>query len=185
MDTTSDRPVFDPAAMARRVAHFAELKGSREAFLDTRIPQYARTIINVLSWGVGENTKDPDLRSQIEADSPFNLTLVKADPGKGAALHAHPTLEVFMCLSGRWAVRWLEGEIERRIELNPFDTVAVPIEVYRGFVNIGETEAVLLAVIAEPPDGAPNRVDWHPSVVEEARATGLELDERGSLREVS
>lgn len=48
----------------------------------------------------------------------FSLTLVHAAPGKGAALHAHPTVEVFMPLSGRWAIDWGDAG-EHEIVLEP------------------------------------------------------------------
>jgi hypothetical protein len=40
-------------------------------------------------------TEDASLRPAIPDARDFNLTYVKAEPGKGAALHSHLTVEVF------------------------------------------------------------------------------------------
>ena len=55
----------------------------------------------------------------------------------------------------------------------------MPIGIYRGFRNLfGGTEALLMAIIGGPDAG---KVDWHPSVVTEARKTGLSVDDDGNL----
>ena len=41
---------------------------------------------------------------------------------------------------------------------------------------------LMLAIVGGPDAG---HVGWHPSVVEQARATGLEVDDAGKLREVA
>ena len=79
--------------MKGRVARFDELRPSKQAFVDTRIPEHVRDIYNVIGRGV---TEDPELRPAIVAAEGFNVTYVGAGPGKGAALHAHPTVEVFI-----------------------------------------------------------------------------------------
>ena len=89
--------------MLKRVARFKDLKPSRQAFVDSLIPGHEREIFNVIGRGV---TEDPSASPAIPDARDFNLTLVHAHPEKGAALHAHPTVEVFMPLSGRWAVYW-------------------------------------------------------------------------------
>jgi quercetin dioxygenase-like cupin family protein len=92
---------------------------------------------------------------------------------------AHPTEEVFLTLKGRWEVYWLEGDGERKITLDPGDIVNVPIEVYRGFRNASDDPDSTLIAIVGGPD--PGKVDWHPSVIDEARKTGLSVDDDGNL----
>ena len=41
--------------MLSRTARFKELKASKEAFVDTRIPEYQRKIFNVIGEGVTED----------------------------------------------------------------------------------------------------------------------------------
>jgi quercetin dioxygenase-like cupin family protein len=175
-------PVVSVAEMERNnVARVPMMKGSELAFLDQRIPGYQREIINIIGMGVVENLGDPDLTPKIKAGAHgFAVTYVRNTPkGHGAALHRHPTEEVFIAARGPWEVFWLEGEAERKITLQPGDIVNVPIGIYRGFRNAGDDpEAALIAVVGGPDTG---KVDWHPSVIEAARRTGLSVDDDGKL----
>ncbi len=72
-----------------------------------------------------------------------------------------------------------KGRKELRRRLGPGDIVKVPIGVYRGFRNLSDDPQSTLIAIVGGPD--PGLVDWHPTVIEEARATGLEIDEQGRL----
>ena len=161
-------------------ARLDRVKGSDIAFLDQKIPAYRREIINIIGMGVTENVKDPDLAPKIKAPAHgFTVTYVRARYGCGAALHRHPTDEVFLTLKGRWEVYWLEGDGERKITLDPGDIVNVPIGVYRGFRNASDDPDSTLIAIVGGPD--PGKVDWHPSVIDEARKTGLSVDDDGNL----
>ena len=96
--------------MRKRVARFAALRPSRQAFVDSRIPGHERAIFNVIGRGV---TKDASLQPAIVDAQGFNLTFVHAAPGKGVALHSHPTVEVFIPFCGEWSIYWEEkGEDE-------------------------------------------------------------------------
>jgi quercetin dioxygenase-like cupin family protein len=163
------------------VARLRDMKGSQLAFLDQRMRSGAREIINVIGMGVVENLSDPDLAPKIKAPAHgFAVTYVRNTPkGCGAALHRHPTEEVFIAVKGPWEVFWLEGDTERKITLQPGDIVNVPIGLYRGFRSgSDDPDATLVAVVGGPD---PGKVDWHPSVIEEARATGLSVDDEGRL----
>src|SRR5881396_3429131 len=133
-------------AMLKRVARFRELRPSTQAFVDTRLPEHQRKIFNVIGRGV---TEDPGLAPAIPDARDFNLTYVGADPGKGAALHAHPTVEVFVALTGRWAVYWGD-EGEQEVVLEPFDTISIPPGVMRGFRNAGPEHGYLMAILEAP-----------------------------------
>ena len=166
---------------ANNVARLAAVQGSDLAFLDQRVPGYQREIINIIGMGVVENMKDQRLAPKIKAGAHgFAVTYVRNTPkGHGAALHRHPTEEVFIALKGPWEVYWLEGDGERVVTLQPGDIVNVPVGIYRGFRNAGDDpEATLIAVVGGPD---PGKVDWHPSVIEAARKTGLAVDDEGHL----
>jgi quercetin dioxygenase-like cupin family protein len=175
-------PSVSPAQMEQNhVARLAAMHGSDLAFMDQRIPGYQREIINVIGMGVVENMGDPRLKPKIAAPAHgFAVTYVRNTPkGHGAALHRHPTEEVFIAVKGPWEVFWLEGEEERVVTLEPGDIVNVPIGIYRGFRNAGDDpEATLIAVVGGPDTG---KVDWHPSVIAAARQTGLSVDDDGNL----
>jgi len=160
--------------MLKRVARFKELKPSRKAFVDSLIPGHEREIFNVIGRGV---TEDPSLNPAITDARDFNVTLVRSGAGKGAALHAHPTVEVFIALSGRWAVYWGDRG-ENEIILEQWDTISVPPGVMRGFRNAGTEHGYLLAILGGTDAG---HVAWAPEVLEAAKQTGLALDEQGNL----
>ena len=175
-------PTISLERMERQnTARLDAMKGSELAFLDQRIPGYQREIINIIGMGVVENAGDPDLQPKIQAPAHgFAITYVRNTPkGHGAALHRHPTEEVFIAAKGPWEVFWLEGEAERKVTLQPGDIINVPIGIYRGFRNAGDDpEATLIAIVGGPD---PGKVDWHPSVIEAARKTGLSVDDEGRL----
>lgn len=175
-------PVVSLASMEQNnVARLDKLKGSDLAFLDQRIPGYQREIINIIGMGVVENMKDPRLAPKISAPAHgFTVTYVRNTPkGHGAALHRHLTEEVFIAIKGPWEIFWLEGEAERAVTLRPGDIVNVPIGIYRGFRNDSDDpEATMIALVGGPD---PGKVDWHPSVIDAARKTGLDVDDDGYL----
>jgi quercetin dioxygenase-like cupin family protein len=160
-----------------QVARAKPARGADNAFIDQRIPAYEREIINMVGMGVTEN---PQLAPHVKAGAAgFSVTYVRAPQGCGAALHRHATEEVFIPVKGRWQVFWLEGDDERTIDLDEGDICNVPIGIYRGFRNLtGGADALLMAIIGGPDAG---KVDWHPSVVAEARKTGLMVDDDGNL----
>lgn len=162
------------ADMEKRVARFKDLRCSTQAFVDSLIPGHERKIFNVIGRGV---TEDATLNPAITDARDFNMAMVHAEPGKGAALHAHPTVEVFIALSGRWAVYWGD-EGEQELMLEQWDTISVPPGVMRGFRNAGQEDAYLLAVLGGTDAG---RVVWSPKVLEQAKKTGLTLDKKGNL----
>jgi quercetin dioxygenase-like cupin family protein len=159
------------------VARVRNVKALDVAFLDQRIPTYEREIINMVGMGVTENASlKPNVK---EGASGFSVTYVRAKTGKGAALHRHATEEVFIPVKGRWQVFWLEGDDEHTLDLEEGDVVNVPIGIYRGFRSLtDDPDALLMAIVGGPDAG---KVDWHPSVIEQARETGLRVDDDGNL----
>ena len=157
-----------------RTARFGELVASKQAFVDTRIPEHERDIFNVIGQGV---TEDPDLKPAIVAVEQFNITYIGADPSKGAALHAHSTVEVFIPMSGRWSVYW-DDEGEQEIILDAWDVVSIPVHVMRGFRNVGDSRCYLMAILGGIDAG---KVSWAEEVLARARETGLAVDDAGSL----
>jgi mannose-6-phosphate isomerase-like protein (cupin superfamily) len=177
-------PRYSVADMERdNVARIDAMKGSDLAFLDQRMPGHEREIINVIGMGVTENMAESALAPKIAAPCHgFAITYVRAGDTKGAALHRHPTEEVFVPIKGTWDIYWLEGDDERSVRLEPGDVVNIPIGVFRGFRGASDEPDALLMAIFGGPD--PGKVDWHPSVIEKARATGLEVDDDGNLQKL-
>lgn len=167
--------------LANNVSRASEMKGSPLAFLDMRLPGHRRENINIIGMNVTENVDDPALAPIIrEPAFGFSVGYIRASNGEGAALHAHETEEVFVPVRGQWEIYWLCGDTEESVTLDVGDVVNVPIGIYRGFrCACDDPDALMLAVVGGPDPGKPN---WHPSVLEAARATGLDVDDDGNLR---
>ena len=166
--------------MAPRIARMKDLQPSKQAFVDTRMPAHFRDIYNVIGRGV---TEDPDLAPAITDARYFSITYVGAEPGKGAALHAHETIEVFIPMTGKWTAYWGE-QGEKEVTLDLFDVVSFPPGVLRGFKNAGDEPALLMAIIGSKPeteDGG--SVAWAQKVLDDAEKTGLRVTEDGQLQE--
>ena len=164
--------------MMGRIARFRKLKASPQAFLDSRLPGHEREIFNVIGHGV---TEDAALQPAITDAPDFNVTYIGAAPGKGAALHDHPTVEVFIPLSGRWAVLWGD-EGENEVVLEAWDVISVPPGSMRGFRNVGDEYAHLMAILGGTDAG---KVTWARDVIETARKSGLTRDREGNLVELA
>ena len=93
--------------LSKHVAREGEMKGSDLAFLDQRIPEHEREIVNVIGMSVVENEEDPALVPKIAAPAHgFSVGYIRAKRGCGAALHSHETEEVFIPIHGQWAQLW-------------------------------------------------------------------------------
>ena len=163
--------------MEQHVARFNDLKSSSQAFLDTRIPGYERESFSIIGNGVQE---DPNMNPRIEPQE-FRLAMIRAEPGKGAALHSHLTQEVFVPLSGRWAIFW-GPEGDQEVILEPHDVISVPLHVMRGFRNESDSTAMMLAVVGGKD---PGRVGWPESLKAMAKDAGLMIDDDGNLVELA
>jgi len=161
---------------AERIGRFSELKSSGKAFIDALIPGYERDLYNIIGRGVVE---DKELLPPIKDNQDFNLGMIKAEPGKGASLHIHATLEVFFALSGKWSIYWQNQDgSEHEVILEQYDTVSVPIGLSRRFRNAGDDTAYMLAIVGGTD---PGKVEWPQETVEMAREHGIGLDENGDL----
>jgi quercetin dioxygenase-like cupin family protein len=167
--------------LANNVSRASEMKGSTLAFLDQLIPGHARENINIIGMNVTENVDDPNLEPIIsEPAHGFSVGYIRAQKGSGAALHMHETEEVFIPIRGIWEIYWMKGDEEESVTLDVGDVVNVPVGIYRGFRCVSDgPDALMLAVVGGPDPGKPG---WHPSVIEAARETGLEVDDDGNLR---
>jgi mannose-6-phosphate isomerase-like protein (cupin superfamily) len=162
--------------MRKRVAIFKELKPSTMPLIDAVMPQYQRELLSIIGSGVAE---DPSISPPITDVEGFHLSIVRAGPGKGSALHNHKTVEVFMPLNGRFSVQWGD-QGENELFLEPYDVISLPVGVLRGFRNESAVDALLLVIIGGDDPGS---VDWVDEVTQAAHAKGLGRDERGKITE--
>ena len=149
---------FSEADMENRIARFDGMSPNKMAFLDMRLPGHQRDIYNMIGTGVND---EADIKTAIPFVNGFSVTYNGCEPGMGSGLHDHETCEVFIPLTGRWSVSWGKNGEQEAI-LDQFDVISLPAGVMRGFRNVGEDRAVLMAIIE---GNNPGPVDWHPDVV--------------------
>lgn len=159
--TAEDRAPYD-AQVESRIIRFKDLEADWRLSPNCQLPQYQRA--NFVYIGVDWSGRVPP----IERGDNFSCGIILAPPGKGAALHAHTTEEMFMALSGRWSVFWGQDDAQE-IELEQWDAVSIPPPVMRGFRNIGDEDAHLMFILG---GGAPPPPVPHPQVVRELEEVG-------------
>jgi len=118
-----------------------ELKGISQEAVDII---FARKIMPMIL----DDTKNPfGSYAPIIGAAGTTMFISILPPGQGPCLHSHNgTYETFMVLEGR--IEYHIGEpIAHRITLDKWDAFSCPPFVYRGFRNVGTTDAVQLTVI--------------------------------------
>lgn len=175
----SDLKTLNKAEMLERVALWKDMKPNPQMFVDTRLPEHERDLYSIIGPGVSE---DPDTEPAITDAQDFNIAYIGAEPGKGAALHSHPTVEVFIPVTGSWAIYWNEGDAQEEVILGPMDCISVPPGVLRGFRNAGDEHAFMIGIGGGADNG---HVEWAQSVLDRASATGLKLDGDGFIVEAA
>lgn len=115
-----------------------------------------------------EQKGEPTPLDQVEA---FNITYLKIEPGKGLATHGHPTPEAFIVMRGRWKIT-LGMNAEQETILEPFDIITVPPDLMHGAEVIGDETGWIMTINAGH-GGA--KLFWPPDLVEELRATGVDV----------
>ncbi|MBI3800307.1 MAG: cupin domain-containing protein [Deltaproteobacteria bacterium] len=131
--------------MLKRVAHFKDLKPIDYKSMGNGYVPEGMQAFSI----IGQVTKDIPT---IEATHGFTMAVTKVDPGKGAPLHSHKTVEVFVPLSGQWAFYWGDKG-ENEVNLGPWDVISFPAGLMEGFRNLGDEPGYLLAVLGGPEVG--------------------------------
>ena len=162
--------------VAKRLVRYDDLKPCTTAFIDTLTPgRQEKENFTIIGPGVAEN---PDQHVHIEEAHGFNIGGARQPPGCINSQHSHETAEVFVIHSGTWAF-YLGPECEDgEVVLGPGDTISIPVNVFRGFKNVGDDVGYMFAVLGGDD---PGHVTWAPDVFDSAAEYGLILLEDGSL----
>jgi len=171
--------------MLRRVARFAELKGSDGGLPDSKAPECERTLYNVIGFqppeGEGEGMQSPvgedaARMSAIPISEGFNLGYCRARPGKGPMMHNHDTNETFIPMTGTWRCSWEnESGTTEHVDLGPLDVVSFPPGAIRRFMNLANDrndpgeESILMFVIG----GNAPRAEFTSAAMGELEAAGV------------
>ncbi len=161
--------------MERRLVRFNELRPCTTAFIDTRTPGNQKENFTIIGPGVAEN---PDQYVHIDIPHGFNIGGVRQQPHCVNSQHSHETAEVFIIQSGHWAFRCGVDAQDGEVILAPGDVISIPVQVFRGFENVGKAPGYMCSVLGGDD---PGRVTWAPAVFELASRHGLVLLETGQL----
>ena len=162
--------------LAKRHVRYADLRPCTTAFIDTRTPGSAeKENFTIIGPGVSES---PDQHVHVRLPHGFNIGGARQPPGCVNSQHGHETAEVFIVHSGTWAFKMGPNLEDGEVVLHPGDTISIPVHVFRGFENVGDSTGYLFAVLG---GNDPGRVTWAPYVFDNAEKYGLVLLEDGSL----
>ncbi len=173
------------AEMLKRVARFAELKGSDGGLPDSKAPECRRTLYNVIGFQPPEDEgggmqspvgEDAARNSAIPVSEGFNLGYCRAKPGKGPLMHNHDTNETFSPMTGTWRCSWENerGETEH-VDLGPLDVVSFPPGAIRRFMNLSnergdaDEESILMFVIG----GDAPRAEFTTQAMDDLEKAGI------------
>ena len=162
--------------MRARLVRYSELRPCTNAFIDARSPgSDKKENFTIIGPGVAEN---PHQFVHIREPHGFNIGGARQPPHCTNSLHSHHSEEVFIINQGTWRFFWGEHGDAGEVVLDPGDTISIPIDVFRGFENIGASTGFMFAVLGGDD---PGRVHWAPHVIAKARGFGLVLLQNGSL----
>ncbi len=159
-----------------RLAKFNELIPSTVPFVEGKLKGHQdRKNYSLIGPGVSEDSKQ---NVKIVEAHGFNVGAVSAAPMNGSGLHSHTTAEVFIIHSGPWRFYWgINGE-EGEVILNTGDVASFPTNMFRGFQNVGDKEALMFVVLGKDDPGV---ITWTPKLLKEANESGMLLMEDNSL----
>jgi quercetin dioxygenase-like cupin family protein len=168
-----------------RVSRFDKLQPMSTAKDLGWVPQGAMDVIfaRKLMPVILEDTKNPfGNAAPIFGAAGTTMFISIMPPGQGPCLHSHnSTYETFMVLEG--TIEYFIGDpIEHRVTLNKWDVFSCPPRVYRGFHNVGTTDAVQLTVITGVEEGRDD-VSMPDSIAERLRS-GYGEEVLGAVRKV-
>jgi len=159
-----------------RLARFNDLIPSRIPFVEGKLKGHQdRLNYSIVGPGVSEDSKQ---NVKIAEAHGFNIGAVSAAPMNGSGLHSHTTAEVFLIFSGSWRFYWGTDGKEGEIVLHRGDVASFPTNMFRGFQNVSDQQALMFVVLGENDPGV---ITWTPSLLKKAKETGMVLLDDNSL----
>lgn len=159
-----------------RLARFNELIPSKVPFVEGKLKGHQdRLNYSVVGPGVSEDSKQ---NVKIAEEHGFNIGAVSAAPMNGSGLHSHTTAEVFIIFSGSWRFYWGPDGKEGEVILHKGDVASFPTNMFRGFQNVSDQQALMFVVLGENDPGV---ITWTPSLLKKAKETGMVLLNDNSL----
>ena len=159
-----------------RLARFSNLIPSKIPFVEGKLKGHQdRLNYSIVGPGVSEDAKQ---NVKIAEAHGFNIGAVSAAPLNGSGLHSHTTAEVFLIFSGSWKFYWGADGTEGEVTLHKGDVASFPTNMFRGFQNVSDEQALMFVVLGENDPGV---ITWTPSLLKKAKDTGMVLLDDNSL----
>ena len=152
--------------MDARIVRFGTVASSSQSSGQRGVPSVVTDVLipralYPIMGPVGSDS--PVLSFAMHGPDGVSMTVCEVDPGDGPGLHAHhSTDEIFFVLDGRFRIEWGDHG-EHAVELDRFDTIAVPPRVVRRFENVGTETAHLLALVCGGSESI-TEVEYTPDV---------------------
>lgn len=165
------------------VIQFEELKkrGTPLMFIDSIVPGHQRMNYALIGDTASEND---DYGAVITSPHDFQLGMAMCPPGQGPAYHRHDYIECFFILTGKFRFHYgsdHEKEPEGYVDLEPWDLISLPSQLWRSFENISDEPGWFFAVLESHEVFKGKDPYWARSVVEEAEKYGFYADETGKM----
>ena len=116
-------------------------------------------------------SEDTKQNVKIAEEHGFNIGAVSAAPMNGSGLHSHTTAEVFLIFFQALGAFTTDGK-EGEVVLNKGDVASFPTNMFRGFQNVSDENALIFVVLGENDPGV---ITWTPKVLEKAKESGMVL----------
>jgi quercetin dioxygenase-like cupin family protein len=122
-------------------------------------PKYRRAQKRFIGTGGTGVAKD----NNVIAAENFTLSNMILPPGVEGPMHLHVDAEeVFFVLRGKVKVMTEKDGERWEAVLGERDCVSIPPGVYRGEINVGEEEAIMMVMIGSPKPVTPTYAPDHP-----------------------
>jgi len=163
-------------SLKKRLIKYDQLIPCKAAFIDAKTPgSHLKDNYSIIGGGVSENKHQ---KVNLSLKHGFCIGAAGQPPKIKNSPHSHFTTEVFMVFRGSWRFYWNNDEKQETI-LHPGDIISLPINMFRGFENVGDVYGMCFSILGH--DNAGGGVVWASRVIEEAKGHGLILLESGKL----
>ncbi len=160
MDANGDPEIGD---LEDYIVRFGEIEQRKSHFRprDMALARFERERYSI----VGRPEEGSTQGKKTSENVPFSCVILKVEPGKGFASHAHETPEVFLFMSGTWEL--IVGD--QKTVVGDWDVASVPALAWHSVKNLGSTTAWVFAINAGQA-GAPSYLA--PDVLDELKQLG-------------
>jgi len=164
-----------PEEMEKRIARFKNLIPTKRYYKPDSVgipgEAYAKVAADcVYKLMAPHGNKRKAAIPAVYGEPGVEVSILDNPPGHGPRMHAHmKTIESFLCLTGRYRVSW-GLDSKHSVELEPFDFISLPPRVFREVTNIGDSNALIMAIVQGSLKDTFNDVLTDPAIGDKIKA---------------